>query len=77
MISLSPQIREQLQSLRAAEWFRLCFTELIKNRPTIRAYTPSDDNSVELLKADSMRREGYDLCLLNLGYKQTDLKGDD
>ena len=74
---MNSQIKEQLQSLRAAEWFREHLKELIKNRPTIRAYNPSDPLSEALWKADSMRREGYDIALRGFGYKPQDLKGDD
>ena len=73
---MNASIAAALQELRSTDWFRAHLKDMIAARPSIRSYNPTDAACVEQWKADSMRREGYDLALMQLGYKHTDLKGD-
>lgn len=67
-------MNEHLVALRSQEWFRQFKEQLIKDAPTVRSYNPLDEHSVENWKADSMRRQGYMLCLQKFGYQLKDLE---
>lgn len=43
--------------------------KILPKRPTISTFDPANDNT-EKWKADSMMRQGFDLCLTALGIPQ-------
>ena len=62
----------QLKRLNEEAWFkRFLEDELAAKAPKVPAWNPRDDNT-DLWKYDSALREGYLMCLRNMGIELTE-----